>query len=286
MKKNILKIPALLLLFAVGLAASCHKEQYPIDISFTEYLLAETACQWTNLPYDNKVIIINSDNELKKYLEGDYPAIDFSKYTLLLANGYVNNRVSEIIVKNVRQVSIHTCILNLELGLKYKDSTEPWHIALRIEKLSEENVKLNTTLKAPKIIRPIPITDGNIINFFNMTLDMHFESDCFFTDIDRYADTCFLINNIFEFQQACVCTDDLPEIDFDKFTLIIGKKYYGWSAMWFVDQKIIEDSALTLVVQKYYSPNGFDGAPAKNHWGIYPKLPNKPFYVEYKYEDE
>lgn len=146
MKTQILKIPALLLLFAVGLASSCHKEQYPIDISFTEYSLAETTCQWTNLPYDEKVIIINSDDELKKYIsytEDSYPAIDFTKYTLLLASGSMENNILRI-SNELRQVSIN----KYELITKITPSTtlihREWCKAIIIEKLDDNNTVILT----------------------------------------------------------------------------------------------------------------------------------------------
>jgi hypothetical protein len=33
-------------------------EKEPVEFSFTEYSLAEINCQWTNLGFDNKVIVI------------------------------------------------------------------------------------------------------------------------------------------------------------------------------------------------------------------------------------
>ncbi|MDR2882550.1 MAG: hypothetical protein LBU98_02025 [Alistipes sp.] len=34
--------------------------------------------------YKSKLLVINSDEEMEKYVEGDYPAVDFTKHTLLL----------------------------------------------------------------------------------------------------------------------------------------------------------------------------------------------------------
>jgi len=79
----------------------------PIDIPFSEYSLQGTSCQWTNLHYlsgDGDLLIINSNEELEKYLcvkdfTGgncvtpciDYCTVDFSRYTLLLAFGIVSS---------------------------------------------------------------------------------------------------------------------------------------------------------------------------------------------------
>jgi len=94
MNKFPLKFTTLLLIIA-GIAASCKPEipemVYPIDISYTEYSLLDTDCQWINLPYDEKVIVINSSEELEQYISctgGSYLPVNFSKHSLFLASGY------------------------------------------------------------------------------------------------------------------------------------------------------------------------------------------------------
>jgi hypothetical protein len=67
MKKIILKTAAILLVMAGMMIACKEDENKPIEIPFTEYSLAETSCQWINLDYDNKIIVINSNDELKNY---------------------------------------------------------------------------------------------------------------------------------------------------------------------------------------------------------------------------
>ena len=294
MKKNFIKLAAFLLVVA-GIVASCNPPEpdtepnaYPKVISFTEYSLQETSCQWTNLPYNEKVIVINSSEALEKYLsctEKTYPAVDFSKYSLLLTSGYVTNTVSEIIVKDLKQVSSHKYILNLDFDLKYKDDTEPWNTALMIEKLSDNcDVVLNLTLTVSNVILPIEVADENILDFFKTELPpFKFVNPlCFFTDIYDWRDTCILINNIYEFQQSYECEKKLPYIDFDKFTLIIGKKHLQSRPSYcFCEQKIVEDSVLTQIIKFYYGGGGSDMRDTWYHWGIYPKLPDKPFYVEF-----
>jgi hypothetical protein len=104
--KTLIKFTAFLLLLVVGLTSSCRKPiEYPIDIPFTEYYVdcsfSHLIC-WENLNHDimapdyvlgGKVTIINSNKELENYLicPEDYPAIDFSRYTLVLASGRVSS---------------------------------------------------------------------------------------------------------------------------------------------------------------------------------------------------
>jgi hypothetical protein len=88
--KTILKFAIILLLAGNFTCAKEKENDDPIEIPITEYSLAETSCRWTNLDYDGKVIIINSNAKLEKYItcmEGSFPEIDFSKNTLLLARG-------------------------------------------------------------------------------------------------------------------------------------------------------------------------------------------------------
>ena len=117
------------------------KVEYPIEISFTEYSLASTFCQWTNLNYDDKLIVINSDKELKSYIscsDGNYPEIDFSKHTLLLANGITPNGIVEI-SSHLLQPSVNEYKLEIEILLNDADVNEPWTTALIMNKLSKEN---------------------------------------------------------------------------------------------------------------------------------------------------
>ena len=293
MKKSFLKFTAFLLVLA-GVAASCNPEEdpYPKEISANEYAIADTFCQWTNLPYDDKVIVINSYDELKKYMdctEGISPVIDFEIHSLLLVSGYVNDTVFKKNVKDFKQVSSTKYILNLELELQYKDNTEPWYMALIVQKMNDDSdVKLHLFLNAPKIIYPVDISDENIINFFKRSLPMnpylYGQVDCFLSNIPYGKDTCFVINTMDEFQQIYACTGDLPKIDFKQFTLVIGKHIVYSNVTLLINQKIIENSVLTLLILKNsLHIYGQENIYARYYWAIYPKLPNKPFYVEHKY---
>jgi hypothetical protein len=128
---------------------------YPIEIPFTEYSLPET-CQWTNLTYDNTVIVINSEEKLNQYVtstDGVYPKIDFSKHTLLLANG-----VEEYLVipnyKNLQQLSIQSYVMKVDL-LPYMASVITyWHVPIIVNKIADDSVielNVTTTIIEPEI---------------------------------------------------------------------------------------------------------------------------------------
>jgi len=133
---------------------------YPIEIPFEECSLAET-CQWTNLAYNNTVIVINSGVELRQYVActgSGYPEIDFETQTLLLASGKAEKGISEIIVNSLQQLSANEYELNVEIDVFDNTNASTWSTVLIAEKVSEEShVELNVTCKKEK---PIVITLG------------------------------------------------------------------------------------------------------------------------------
>jgi hypothetical protein len=155
LKKGIV-VTLCMMLTGLVLLAGCKKDnkkddtppesEYPIEIPFTEYSLAEN-CQWTNLAYDDKVIVINNDETLKQYVActGDgYPEIDFSENSLLLANGKTGG-ISKITVSDLQQLSSDKYELYIEILLDGTYILQHWTVALIVKKMSEESkVELNT----------------------------------------------------------------------------------------------------------------------------------------------
>jgi hypothetical protein len=142
--KNLLKLAVFLLIFS-GVASSCNPEpdkEYPQNISFTEYSLPETSCHWVNLLYDDKVLMINSNEELEKYIscaKGSYPAIDFSKHTLLLASGKTTSGISKVNAKKIQQILPDKYVLNMEILINKLLVDETWYMSSIAEKMNKEN---------------------------------------------------------------------------------------------------------------------------------------------------
>ncbi|MDO5615571.1 MAG: hypothetical protein Q4G16_05230 [Cruoricaptor ignavus] len=126
----------------------------------------------------------------------------------------------------------------------------------------------------------IPIVDipKDVSNFLEKGLPNTSESECFF--ISQDDDIFYLINNIEDFRDVYSCDDELPEIDFTKYSLIIGKKEMPNSFYLLADQYIEETEMLNLTIVATLPKSGH--WPAFNdfyYWGIYPKLPNKELIV-------
>jgi hypothetical protein len=166
-----------MLLSGLFLIARCKKNdpngekdiEYPIEIPFTEYALAET-CQWTNFAYDNTVVIINSDEQLNQYVTctgGSYSEIDFAKHTLLLATGKTNSGIPKITVTNLQQLSEKEYELNMEILLNDETVVEEWTVALIVEKVSRGS-KVNVITAIVEFEFPLQSTTWKLVGFVDV----------------------------------------------------------------------------------------------------------------------
>jgi hypothetical protein len=149
---------------------------YPIDIPFTEFSLEETPCQWANLGYDGKIIIINSREGLEQYIEcsgGNYTAIDFSRNTLLLVSGSTQNGVYSNIEK-LEQLSATQYKLYVKAILNDDKPDKQWSSAIVISKLKEEAlVELHLTTIAENIEnlydQPLEVIQATVLGKWQVT---------------------------------------------------------------------------------------------------------------------
>lgn len=129
-------------LLLVGNLFSCSKD------AISKYSVIEISGQWTNFN-NGQIITINSQNELENhYADTNYPDIDFSKHTLLLASGTTNNGISEKNAKQLLQHSKAKYELNVEITLNETTIVEEWTLALLTNKLDKEcNIELRVITK-------------------------------------------------------------------------------------------------------------------------------------------
>lgn len=121
----------------------------------------------------------------------------------------------------------------------------------------------------------IPVSNNvEITSFFEKYLPSPAlsPSDCFF--VDNANDTCFLINSMKQFQKLTSCSE-LPEIDFESYTLIVGQRTVPNSFYSILEQKIIETSVLELNLVLDLGENHYPAFSTLYFWGIYPKLSGK-----------
>ena len=104
---------------------------------------------WKNLNHDDRVIIVNSREEMKKYIArniGDYPDIDFSKHSLLLASGTTMQGIGRSLFE-FSKTSKNRYQLNGEIWLSDALAVTEWQKAFVTNKLSERSrVNLNVRI--------------------------------------------------------------------------------------------------------------------------------------------
>lgn len=127
--------------------------------------------------------------------------------------------------------------------------------------------------------------DAAIVSFFNEALPNHpcyRPVETFFIPATEDTNAYSLINNEQELQEAYKGYKDLPKIDFEKYTLIIGRVYTGGVT---VDQQYLtkekEDNVLVLhlaheavIAEMFYT----------YYWGVYPKMTADHITIQLVYE--
>ena len=156
MKTKIVKLAAILLT-TLFLTISCDnketppEEKFPRDIPFTEFSLEGTSCRWVNVPdggFPFEIVIINSNEELEKQIRDrrvgenctieDIPAIDFSKYTLLLARGNIRSGVSRAYCYSLQQLTAQHYEMRIFVSGGELTVIGRWFIPIIVDKLDEE----------------------------------------------------------------------------------------------------------------------------------------------------
>jgi len=186
MRKFFIKLIALLLLIA-GLTASCNPEdvtvvkprpdRYPMDISYTEYSLEGTGCQWANLNYNDSIIFFNSFEELKPYIScsgNSYPPIDFSKKSLLLISGEKQNGIHEVCVEKFTITSKNRYELNIKVSLNDDKPDVKWCKVLVVNKRTSESIfELNLTTIAYNVEKlwkqPLDVIQATVLGKWLVT---------------------------------------------------------------------------------------------------------------------
>jgi len=145
MKTKSLKLIAFLL-FLSGVFFSCKDDilietptDNPTEPSLEVYSLYGTMCNWANRENDGKVVIINSDEELKQYvscyMNSNYHPFDFSKQSLLLAGSVASSGIYDIFGTSIQQLSSNEYELKAVIRLNEISTPLEWDIAVRVDKL-------------------------------------------------------------------------------------------------------------------------------------------------------
>lgn len=99
------------------------------------------------------------------------------------------------------------------------------------------------------------------------------ECELFSSDNDAF----FVIRNQSDFIATVDCDQELPKIDFEKYTLLIGQKKLTWCCATALEQEVIKDcneKKYTYIV-KLDDPDGkYQALSTFYHWVIISKVPS------------
>ena len=117
--------------------------------------------------------------------------------------------------------------------------------------------------------------DQSILSFFNKELpqNRYENSKGFFTSIAEDQEDCIIINSEEEFQNAYNGDYALPTIDFQHYTLILGKLYEDASYLFQGQYLTKEGNGYSLVLCFRRESAVADMLPFY-YWGIYPRINN------------
>lgn len=123
----------------------------------------------------------------------------------------------------------------------------------------------------PNAIQPVSLTDGDIVDFFN--IDGKKFSIPFFMD-DDFENRVYIINSRQELADVYWGDKELPAIDFDKYTLIIGMQKMPCLGFYITKKELVpSENGLQLTI--YARNDGEVLSLMKQRlyfWGLYPKL--------------
>jgi hypothetical protein len=125
-------------------------KEYSIDVPFSTYFVKyggrynDSNCKYYN--HEGKVIVINNQEELDKYLpcRNNIPEVDFSKHSLLLTSASTD--ISFFLINNntLQKLSSNDYVWNIDLFLSSGDSGSNWTNVILTKKIgSNSNVKSN-----------------------------------------------------------------------------------------------------------------------------------------------
>ena len=146
-------------------------------------------------------------------------------------------------------------------------------------------VACNDSEESEYIGTPPVTASADVSAFFKTYLpsssSSHPEPEFNFSEIDDRDIECFVINSMEEFEAVAPPSVELPVIDFDKYTLIIGQHWMGHPGYSFEKQAVDTESDKMTLNLVYKQLKGCTPAIMTifYFWGLYDKLPEKTLTV-------
>jgi len=150
-----------------------------VSVSYKKYSLEESACEWKEDRFaasNGTVVVINNNESLENYvgcIEGTYPAVDFSRQTLLVATGleaYQNTPVIGTLVKNPDGAYA------MEVNMNVSDAPAPnfWQVSVVVDKIDDDS-RISVAVQRYFMDAPVMNCGGGL---FNNSGDGLFKKNC------------------------------------------------------------------------------------------------------------
>jgi hypothetical protein len=136
------------------------------------------------------------------------------------------------------------------------------------------------------LTRPVSVIPDDVTAFFEKYLPRVNYSrpshEFSLGEIDRYGAACLAIDSVEEFRAAAPPSAELPTVDFEAYTLIIGQHPLGSPGYSLKGQGVdIEPEIMTLrLAYSYWGGVNPAVETIFSFWGLYPKLPHKPVIID------
>ena len=124
-----------------------HAEKIPEESTeqpYAEYSLSGSSCEWNFAKEDGDIIVVNSFEELGKYIvcEGECtpPSIDFEKHSLVIAHGGCTNGIHQVGVTKFVKLTDTKYGLYIDIVVGWTDAPELWTYAIITDKINEQNI--------------------------------------------------------------------------------------------------------------------------------------------------
>ena len=99
-----------------------------------------------------------------------------------------------------------------------------------------------------------------------------FENELGKFDIQKNSNCCSVINSEKDFRACYNGNEELPNIDFDRFTLVIGQVEAPHTGCHIMDVRLVQLDQLFLNVTLYVGNSGYTMTTYLRFWRLYPKL--------------
>ena len=130
------------------------------------------------------------------------------------------------------------------------------------------------------VMIPVASPNDDVKEFFESSMPLASEADFF---SERDGDVCELVNSTEELNDLYSGTMPLPNIDFQKYTLVIGKKLMENSFYKLSRQQMVQEDdhyVLYLYVSPVSETASWPAFSYLNFWGLYPKTSKRDIFVK------